>query len=102
MGRSSDRVVWHLAGLQSQSRLLTRHRLCSSSSLMSEQADRLQERAMQFAVDVCALIKLLPRAEPGPTVRHQLAKSATSVAMNYRSSRRARSHAEFTARIGIV
>ena len=57
---------------------------------------------MQFAVDVCALIKLLPASEPGPTVRHQLAKSSTSVAMNYRSSRRARSHAEFTARIGIV
>jgi four helix bundle protein len=69
---------------------------------VSEQADRLQERTMQFAVDVCALIKLLPVFEPGPTVRHQLAKSSTSVAMNYRSSRRARSHAEFTARIGVV
>jgi four helix bundle protein len=57
---------------------------------------------MQFAVDVCALIKLLPSSEPGPTVRHQLAKCSTSVPMNYRSSRRARSHAEFIARIGIV
>jgi four helix bundle protein len=70
--------------------------------MMSEQADQLQERAMRFAVDVCALIKLLPGSEPGPTVKHQLAKSSTSVAMNYRSSRRARSHAEFTSRIGIV
>src|SRR6266850_4418596 len=69
---------------------------------MSEQADQLQERTMQFAVDVCALIKILPASEPGPTVKHQLAKSSTSVAMNYRSSRRARSHAEFTSRIGIV
>ncbi len=69
---------------------------------MSEQADRLQERAMRFAVDVCVLIKLLPASEPGPTVKHQLAKSSTSVAMNYRSSRRGRSHAEFTSRIGIV
>jgi four helix bundle protein len=43
-----------------------------------------------------------PSWEPGPTVRHQLAKSSTSTAMNYRSSRRARSHAEFTARIGVV
>ena len=57
---------------------------------------------MRFAVDVCALIKLLPLSEPGQTVKHQLAKSSTSVAMNYRSSRRARSHAEFTSRIGIV
>jgi four helix bundle protein len=69
---------------------------------MSEQAEQLQERTMQFAVDVCDLIKLLPFWEPGPTVRHQLAKSSTSTAMNYRSSRRARSHAEFTARIGVV
>jgi four helix bundle protein len=70
--------------------------------VMNEQAERLQERTMQFAVDICELIKLLPAAEPGPTVRYQLAKSSTSVAMNYRSSRRARSHAEFTSRIGIV
>ena len=69
---------------------------------MSEQAEQLQERTMQFAVDVCELIKLLPAWEPGPTVRQQLAKSSTSTAMNYRSSRRARSHADFTARIGIV
>jgi four helix bundle protein len=69
---------------------------------MGDQANQLQERAMQFAVDVCALLKLLPRDEPGPTVRHQLAKALTSTAMNYRSSRRARSHAEFTSRIGIV
>jgi len=69
---------------------------------VNEQADQLQERAMRFAVDVCALIKLLPGYEPGPTVKHQLAKSSTSVAMNYRSSRGARSHAEFTSRIGTV
>jgi four helix bundle protein len=69
---------------------------------VSDQADQLQERTMRFAVDICVLIKLLPPSEPGPTVRHQLAKCSTSVAMNYRSSRRARSHAEFTSRIGIV
>jgi len=69
---------------------------------MSEQAEQLQERTMQFAVDVCSLIKRLPPFEPGPTVKHQLAKSSTSVAMNYRSSRRARSDAEFTSRIGVV
>jgi len=69
---------------------------------VSDLAEQLQERAMHFAVDVCALLKLLPRDEPGPTVRHQLAKSSTSTAMNYRSSRRARSHAEFTSRMGTV
>ena len=59
-------------------------------------------RAMQFAIDVCELIRLLPHSEPGPTVRRQLAKSATSVLMNHRAACRARSHKEFTARIGVV
>ncbi|HVH29360.1 MAG TPA: four helix bundle protein [Vicinamibacterales bacterium] len=57
---------------------------------------------MRFALDVCALIRGLPSSEPGPTVQRQLAKSATSVAFNYRASCRARSHTEFTAKIGIV
>ena len=69
---------------------------------MSDESERLKERTMRFALDVCRLIKVIPRDEPGPTVRRQLAKSSTSVAFNYRASCRARSHAEFTARIGVV
>jgi four helix bundle protein len=69
---------------------------------MSEQSDLLQERTLRFALDVIELTKALPAAEPGPTIRRQLTKSATNVGANYRSARRARSHAEFTARIGVV
>src|SRR5207247_7648953 len=69
---------------------------------MSEETELLKQRTMRFALDVCALIKQLPHDEPGPTVKRQLAKAATGVAFNYRSSRRSRSHTEFTARIGIV
>jgi len=69
---------------------------------MSEESERLKERTMRFALDVCALIKHLPPSEPGPIVRRQLAKAATSVAFNYRASCRARSHAEFTSKIGLV
>jgi len=69
---------------------------------MSEESERLKERTMRFALDVCALIKHLPPFEPGPTVRRQLAKAATSVAFNYRASCRGRSHTEFTAKIGLV
>ena len=57
---------------------------------------------MRFALDICKLIRQLPNVEPGPTVSHQLAKSATSLAFNYRASCRARSHAEFTAKTGLV
>ena len=69
---------------------------------VSEEAERLKERTKRFALDVFELIKLLPAVEPGPTIRRQLAKSATSVPTNYRSACRARSHAEFTARISVV
>ena len=69
---------------------------------MSEQSEALKARTRRFALDVLELIKLLPRDEPGPTIKRQLTKAATSVDMNYRASCRARSHAEFTAKIGVV
>ena len=69
---------------------------------MSEEAERLKERTKRFALDVFDVIKLLPALEPGPTIRRQLAKSATSVPTNYRAACHARSHAEFTARISVV
>jgi four helix bundle protein len=69
---------------------------------MGEIAEQLKARTMRFAIDVCSLIQQLPHTEPGHTVKHQLARSATSVAFNYRASCRARSHAEYTAKIGIV
>src|SRR5688500_14787034 len=71
-------------------------------SAMSEEAERLKARSMKFALTVCKLLTSLHRDEPGPTVRRQLAKSSTSVAFNYRAACRARSHAEFTAKMGTV
>ena len=82
-----------------------RHRVASRVLVlvrMSEESERLKKRTMRFALDVCGLIKQLPIEEPGPLVRRQLARAATGVAFNYRSSCRARSHTEFTARIGVV
>lgn len=69
---------------------------------MSSQAEELKTRTMRFALDICRFIKRLPVDEPGPTAKRQLAKAATSVALNYRATCRARSHNEFTAKIGIV
>jgi four helix bundle protein len=69
---------------------------------MSDESEQLKKRTMQFALSVCGLLQELPSQEPGPTIRHQLAKSSTGLAFNYRASCRARSHAEYTARIGLV
>ena len=57
--------------------------MCVPPVVMSEESELLKKRTMRFALDVCALIKHLPTYEPGPTVRRQSAKSATSVAFNY-------------------
>ena len=74
----------------------------ASRQCMSQTADELKKRTMRFALDVCALIRDLPMFEPGPTAQRQLARAATGVAFNYRATCRARSHTEFTARMGVV
>ena len=50
----------------------------------------------------CEFIDTLPHTPAAETVSRQLARAATGVVGNYRSACRARSHAEFTARMGIV
>ena len=54
----------------------------------------LQRRTKQFAA--------LPRTPAGRAVANQLVRSATSVGANYRTACRARSRAEFTAKLGTV
>lgn len=67
-----------------------------------DQAAQLKARTKRFALDILQLLPTLPRGEPGFTIRTQLTKSATSMGANYRAACRARSHREFTAKIGIV
>jgi four helix bundle protein len=65
-------------------------------------AEDLKTRTKQFAIGVLEFVDTLPRTTSADTVARQLARAATGVVGNYRSACRARSHAEFTARIGIV
>ena len=69
---------------------------------MSELSELLKARTMKFCLDVCCILRNIPESEPGLTAKRQLARSATGVAFDYRASCRARSHDEFTAKIGIV
>jgi four helix bundle protein len=59
-------------------------------------------RSQAFAVAIAALIDSIPDTIKGRVVANQLMRSATSVAANYRSTRRARSIAEFVSKLGIV
>ena len=69
---------------------------------MDKTAEDLKARTRRFAVSVLEFVDTLPRTPAGETVARQLARAGTGVVGNYRSACRARSHAEFTARMGIV
>ena len=62
----------------------------------------LKARTKQFALRVIKLVDALPRTIQGRAVANQIIRSATSVAANYRAACRARSRAEFIAKIGVV
>lgn len=65
-------------------------------------ADELKRRTKQFALRILKLVSALPDNAQGRTVAGQLVRCGTSVGSNYRASCRARSRAEFVAKIGIV
>ncbi len=62
----------------------------------------LKIRTRKFALDVLTLIDKLSGKRSASIIANQLGRSASSVASNYRAACRARSHAEFIAKIGIV
>lgn len=64
--------------------------------------EQLKERTKQFALRVMSLVDHLPRNSKGRILGNQLLRSATSVAANYRAACRARSTAEFVAKLGNV
>jgi four helix bundle protein len=69
---------------------------------MNARADALKARTKQFALDVLAFVTASNFGEPAASVGRQLVRAGTSVGANYRSACRARSTAEFAARIGVV
>jgi four helix bundle protein len=65
-------------------------------------AKDFKERSRQFAIRVISLVDALPQQRSADVLGKQLLRSATSVAANYRAACRARSTAEFIAKMGIV
>jgi len=62
----------------------------------------LQDRTKQFALRVLNLVDALPRTADGRAISMQLVRAATSVGANYRGACRARSRAEFAAKLGVA
>ena len=60
----------------------------------------LIERTTQFALRVVRMFVALPKSEEARVLGRQALRSGTSVGANYHEAQRARSKAEFVAKIG--
>src|SRR5438445_7103750 len=66
------------------------------------QSEILKLRTKMFSLEMIKLFRTFPKTEEARIIGKQVLRSATSVAANYRAVCRARSKAEFIARLGIV
>jgi four helix bundle protein len=64
--------------------------------------EALKERMKQFGLAVIRLVERIPQGRVAGIVTGQMVRSGTSVGANYRAACRARSRADFIAKLGIV
>lgn len=64
--------------------------------------EELKKRTKKFALRILKLSQALPKNSEGFAIRNQITRSGTSVGANYCASCRARSDAEFIAKLGTV
>ena len=65
-------------------------------------AGEMQKRTRAFALRIIQLVERLPRSRTSDVIGRQLFRCGTSVGANYRAACRARSSADFIAKMGIV
>jgi four helix bundle protein len=65
-------------------------------------ADAFKARTKKQAVSIIKYLKTIKSNEETLVIKHQLIKSATSTAANYRAACRGKSKADFIAKMGIV
>src|SRR5271155_1036219 len=67
-----------------------------------DKATEMKRRTKSFAIRIVMLFRSLQRTPDAQTLGKQLLRCGTSVAAKYRAVCRARSQAEFIARMGVV
>ena len=77
-----------------------RFAICDWTSPMNER--EMIARTKRFALRIMKLVDALPKTIQGRAIGNQIMRSGTSVAANYRAACRARSKAEFIAKLGTV
>jgi four helix bundle protein len=64
--------------------------------------DDVMQRTFEFALRIIRLTESLPKSRTADVIGRQLLRCGTSVGANYRAACRARSRADFIAKLGIV
>lgn len=64
--------------------------------------ENLKSRTKNFALRIIQLVETLPRNKTAEVIGKQLLRCGTSVGANYRASCRAKSRADFIAKMNIV
>ena len=64
--------------------------------------ETLKKRTKEFGLRIIRLVEALPQKTTEQVIGKQLLRAGTSVGANYRAACRARSKAEFVAKLGIV
>ena len=72
------------------------------NKINTEFADAFKTRTKKQAVSIINFLKTIKYNEEIGVIKHQLIKSATSTAANYRAACRGKSKADFIAKLGIV
>jgi four helix bundle protein len=78
-----------------------RNGACTLGSVAGK-AQELRERVKRFAIRIVRFVRTLPAAMEAQTIGRQLLRSGTGISSNYHAAGRARSRAEFVAKLGIV
>src|SRR5512136_856633 len=68
--------------------------------VMRGEGNDLRERTKGFAIRVVGMYSTLPKTTEAQVLGKQVLRSGTSVGANYREACRARSNAEFVAKLG--
>jgi len=69
---------------------------------MNQWREEMKARTHKFSIDVILLLQTIPERTDTRRVKDQLAGAASGVDLNWRAACRARSHKEFTAKLGTV
>lgn len=73
-----------------------------SITMSIDKHQQLKDRTKMFALRIIKMSDELPKTRAANVITNQILRSVTSMAANYRAVGRARSKAEFIAKLGVV